>query len=49
MTGPVEKLKVNTFEKLPSVENVLVQLHEDDCKTIYQGVELTVYQPHRGC
>ena len=37
----VEKLKTHAFEKLPSVEKVLLRLHEGDGKTVYQGVELT--------
>ena len=37
----VEKLKTQSFEKLPTVEKVLFRLHEDEGKTTYQGVELT--------
>ena len=34
-----EKLKTNSFEKLPTIE-VLLRLHEDYGKTIYQGAKL---------
>ena len=41
-TKNVEKLKVGTFEKLPSVEQVLLRLrYEDDGNPTYQGVEVT--------
>jgi len=40
----VEKLKAQRFEKLPTVEKVLLRLRlckDKECKLTYQGVELT--------